>query len=109
MRLNTQHPLVLAVQDMGIDASHAAAALIGFTRQNGCKAASLSVEQGLNSFVDYLFTHPPDATAVAQDHVHAAEAGPEGETHAWCGCSTWIGRWQVLQVDSSRQTNKAWS
>jgi hypothetical protein len=82
MKLNTQHPLVLAVQDMGIDASHAAVALVGFARQNGCKAASLSVEQGLNSFVDYLFTHPPDATAAAQDRLRTAEAAPAGEAHA---------------------------
>lgn len=76
MKLNTQHPLVLAVQDMGIDASHAAAALVGFARQNGCKAASLSVEQGLNSFLDYLFTHPPDAAAAAREHSHTAAAAP---------------------------------
>ncbi|WIA21883.1 hypothetical protein OEZ85_004257 [Tetradesmus obliquus] len=85
MKLNTQHPLVLAVQDMGIDASHAAAALVGFARQNGCKAASLSVEQGLNSFVDYLFTHPPDAAAAAREHSHTAAAAappPKGSAAA---------------------------
>jgi hypothetical protein len=82
MKLNTQHPLVLAVQDMGIDANHAAAALVGFARQNGCKAAALSVEQGLNAFVDYLFTHPPDAAAATQPAVPAA--APKGEVLQAC-------------------------
>jgi hypothetical protein len=112
MKLNTQHPLVLAVQDMGIDASHAAAALVGFARQNGCKAASLSVAQGLNSFVDYLFTHPPDATAVAQDLGHTTDEAREGETHMRDVAAIFdFERWQMLHVDSSasRQTNRAWS
>jgi hypothetical protein len=80
MKLNTQHPLVLAVRDMGIDASHAAAALVGFARQNGCKATSLSVEHGLNAFVDFLFTHPPDAAAPQP----AAAIASKGEAVLTC-------------------------
>lgn len=60
-----QHPLVNEAVAMGFDASHAAAALAGFTVHTSCRASHLSVAQHGDAFVDYLFSHPHEQVTAA--------------------------------------------